>query len=148
MGSTLSSSPSDRIKRLMLASLVLFFFVTCFHSDVHVSSHVTLHRAQMSHVPRKPSNLGNMSVHELFGKVQRWLINEKATPTSLCRKEFDTDSFRYNYVLKSETNADNGVVTVSTQAPSSSARTWWNSKQWEDSQQWRDWEQEEWQDEQ
>ena len=37
----------------MHASLVLFFFVTCFHSDFHVSSHVTLHRAQMSQVQKK-----------------------------------------------------------------------------------------------
>ena len=34
---------------MMHASLVFFFFVTWFHS-FHVSSHITLHRAQMSHV--------------------------------------------------------------------------------------------------
>ena len=38
---------------MMHASLVFFLFVICFHSDVHVSSHITLHRAQMSHVPKK-----------------------------------------------------------------------------------------------
>ena len=37
----------------MLPSLVLFFFVTCVHSDVLVSSHITLHRAQMPHVKKK-----------------------------------------------------------------------------------------------
>ena len=37
----------------MLASLVLFCFVTCFHSVFHVSSHFTLHRSQMYHVNKK-----------------------------------------------------------------------------------------------
>ena len=91
--------------RLSSSSFSWLVFIPMFM--YHRMSHCTVRK--MSHVPRKPSNLGNMSVHELFRKVQRWLINEKATPTSLCRKEFDTDSFRYNYVLKSETNADNGV---------------------------------------
>ena len=31
------------------------FFVTCSHSDFYVSSHITLHRAQMSHVQKKKS---------------------------------------------------------------------------------------------
>ena len=41
----------------MRASLVLFFCVTCFHSDFPVSSHITLHRAQMSHVQHKKNKV-------------------------------------------------------------------------------------------
>ena len=37
----------------MHALLVLPFFVTCFQSDFHVSSHITLHRAQVPHVKKK-----------------------------------------------------------------------------------------------
>ena len=40
---------------MMHASLVLLFFVTCFHSDFHVSSHITLHHA---HVPEKRRGSG------------------------------------------------------------------------------------------
>ena len=34
--------------RMMHASLVHFFFVTCFHSDFHVSSHITMHDQPLS----------------------------------------------------------------------------------------------------
>ena len=52
--------------------------------------------------PRKP---GNISIHEHF-------IKDKATPTSLHKKGHDKDPLICNYVLNSETNASNGVISV------------------------------------
>ena len=53
---TLSSSPSDLMTRLCQRGWCLacsFFPVTCLLFVLHISSHNTLHRGQMSHVPKK-----------------------------------------------------------------------------------------------
>ena len=50
IGTTRTPSPSDLMTRL---SRFFFFFITRCHFDVPASSHFTLHRAQMSHVPKK-----------------------------------------------------------------------------------------------
>ena len=44
--------------------------------------------------------------------VQRWLIKDKGTPTSLHRKGLDNESLICNYALNSETSANNGVMSV------------------------------------
>ena len=44
--------------------------------------------------------------------MQRWLIEDKDTPTSLHKKGHNKDPLICNYVLNSETHASNGVLTV------------------------------------
>ena len=44
--------------------------------------------------------------------MQRLLIKDKGTPTSLHKKGHDTGPLICNYVLNSETNASNGVISV------------------------------------
>ena len=74
-GDVSSPSPSEMMTRLSqwgrrFPRVSSFLFVTCSHSDVLVSSHITLHRAKMSHVQKKKktssvvSNVGSWGRHE------------------------------------------------------------------------------------
>ena len=60
--------------RMMHASLVLFFFVTCFHSDFNVSSHITLHPPSEASMTRGRSASRKRSVR---GRSQTgWMLRQ------------------------------------------------------------------------
>ena len=56
-----------------------FLFVTCFHSDFRVSSHITLHRAQMSHVPKKK----NWDTHTFLKFQQSYWLSQPKTQNQI-----------------------------------------------------------------